>query len=74
MIVRVNELGLRIGEDHQHALYTDHEVELVRRLWDDGLSYGKIARAMEMPKSTVRDICTCRRRAQVVAKTKVIEI
>ena len=62
--VAVNERGLRIGEDHQNAKYTNGEIEMVLSLRDDGKSYGEIARLAEMPKSTVRDICTGRRRCQ----------
>ena len=45
-----------MGEHHPKARYTNHDVETVRQLRDDGLSYNAIAKAMEMPKSTVRDI------------------
>lgn len=70
--VAVNERGLRIGEDHQNARYTNREVEMVLALRDEGMSYGEIARKMEMPKSTVRDICTGRRRYQYPAGYKTV--
>lgn len=62
--VAVNECGYRIGEDHHNSRYTDSEVEMVLTLRDEGLSYGEIMRMMEIPKSTVRDICKARRRCQ----------
>ena len=62
--VAVNERGLRIGEDHQNARYTNGEIEMVLTLRDDGKSYGEITRLTEMPKSTVRDIIKGRRRCQ----------
>lgn len=51
------------GETHPHAKYSDHEVELVRRLHEvHGLGYKKIAMKLEMPVATVQSICTYRRR------------
>ena len=41
---------------------------------DDGKSYGEIARLVEMPKSTVRDICTGRRRCQYPADFKTVRV
>lgn len=72
--VAVNERGLRIGEDHQNARYTDGEVEMVLALRDDGKSYGEIARLAEMPKSTVRDICKGRRRCQCPTHWKTVRV
>lgn len=67
-VVAVNDLGLRLGEDHQNARWTDHEVSLVLDLREEGGTYTEISKAMEMPKSTVADICKYRRRAQTPAK------
>ena len=72
--VAVNERGLRIGEDHQNAKYTDGEVDMVLTLRDDGLSYGEIARKMDMPKSTVRDVCKGNRRCQVADRHKTVRV
>lgn len=63
-LVAVNEAGLPIGEDHPKARYTNREVELVLQLRDQGASYGSISRTMDMPKSTVRNICTGLTRCQ----------
>lgn len=73
-LVAVNNSGLRIGEDHPKARYTNHEIELVQQLRDQGHSYGEIARKMEMPKSTVQDICNGRRRNQYPADFKTIRV
>jgi len=54
--------GLRRGEHHPKAKLTDHEVELVRSLRSEGLSFAKIALKMEMGKTTVIDICAYRTR------------
>ena len=64
--VAVNEAGLRIGEDHPKARYTDHEIGQVLRLRDDGLGYKRIAKVMDMPKGTVRNICKGFCRCQTV--------
>lgn len=72
--VAVNDAGFRIGEDHQNARYTNGEIEMVLTLRDEGKSYGQIARLAEMPKSTVRDICTGRRRCQYPAAFKTVRV
>jgi predicted DNA-binding protein (UPF0251 family) len=58
--------GGRVGEDHQNAKLSDHEVELVRRLRAEGMSYDRIAAKMGVSKSSIADICTWRRRAVLV--------
>ncbi len=72
--IAVNNRGLRVGEDHQHARYTNREVELVLELRDSGLSYRQIACQMEMPRSTVASICTGRRRNQLPAGFKTVVV
>ena len=47
---------------------------MVLTLRDEGKSYGEIARLVEMPKSTVRDICTGRRRCQYPADFKTVRV
>ena len=64
-LVPLNRAGRRIGEGHQNARYTDHEVDLVRRLRDGGMPYRRIARKMDMPLSTVWAICACEIRAEI---------
>jgi hypothetical protein len=72
--VAVNERGRRIGEDHPNARYTDGEVGMVLELRDEGKSYGVIARLVEMPKSTVRDICKGNRRCQCATNWKTVRV
>lgn len=55
--------GERIGQDHPKAKYTDREVELVAELRRSGMGFKSIAAAMDMPRRTVRDICSGRIRA-----------
>lgn len=73
-LVAVNEHGLRIGQDHPNARYTDGEVAMVLALRDEGKSYGQIARLAEMPKSTVRSICKGYRRCQCPADYKAVRV
>lgn len=35
--------GYRHGQDHPHARLTDHEVELLRRLRDEGMTLAALA-------------------------------
>lgn len=63
-VVGVNERGLRVGEDHQHARLTDAECELIRQLHEQGVSYKKLADKFEVGKSTIADIVKFRRRGQ----------
>ena len=68
----VNERGYRIGEDHHNARYTNGEVEMVLVLRDEGLGYKAIAKRMEIPVTTVRDICLGRRRSQLVVGVRKV--
>lgn len=70
--VAVNDAGLRIGQDHQNAKYTDGEVRMVIALHEDGMSYGRIANKLDMPKSTVASICRGDRRGQPPCRWKEV--
>lgn len=55
--------GRQQGETHSGARLTDHEVELVRHLHEiEGWGYKRIAKKMDSPKRTIRDICKYRYR------------
>lgn len=73
-IVKVNEQGLRIGEDHQNALLTDAECELIRKLREGGMKYTDIAEKFEISKSTVADIVKFRRRAQHATEWRKVRV
>jgi predicted DNA-binding protein (UPF0251 family) len=66
-MVAVNDERRRIGQDHPGAVLTDHEVELVHRLREEGLSLGEIARKMEVSKGCVWKIVHGLRRGQLAA-------
>lgn len=68
--VGVNAHGLRIGENHQRALISDHDVELIRELAEGGMRYTEIAEKFEISKVTVGRICRYERRGQTVAGFK----
>lgn len=72
--IGVNELGYRVGEDHHRAKFTDHEIEQMRKLRDDGMPYARIACVMECAEATARHICTHRRRAQAPVKFKKVTL
>lgn len=74
-LVGISEFGSRVGETHHRARLSDHDVDLIRSLRDDyGLTYQAIADKFECSKSTVRDICKCRRRWQRPEKWKRIAV
>lgn len=69
--VAVNELGLRIGEDHPLAKLSDHDVELIRALAEGGMCYAVIAGKFEVSRVTIGRICRFERRGQAIADFKV---
>lgn len=64
--VALNGLGCVIGESHPRAKRTDAEVEAMRRLHDEGMSYAAIGEKFELSKGGVAKICQYTRRAQTV--------
>jgi DNA invertase Pin-like site-specific DNA recombinase len=71
-LIAVNAEGLRIGEDHPNAILTNAEVELVRRLHEDGMRYEDIAVKFELSKWAIGRICRYERRGQTVARWKSV--
>jgi DNA invertase Pin-like site-specific DNA recombinase len=55
--IGVNERGLRVGEDHQRAVLTNFDVDLMRMMRADGVAYSHLARIFECSKSQVVKIC-----------------
>lgn len=66
-IVAVSEKGVRIGEDHPFARWTDTEVDQILELRGEGRTIRAIAKIMEMPSSTVWAICSGLIRGKVPA-------
>lgn len=72
--IGINERGLRVGEDHQNAKLTDAEVELIRKLHSEGLSYKTLAVKFEVSKSLIRYIVQFKRRGQVATNWRSVHI
>lgn len=72
--VAVNERGLRIGEDHPRAELTDAEVETIRSLHAEGMSYSRLAEKFEQSKGAIAKICRYERRGQFVANFKAVPV
>ena len=73
-ITAINEYGQRIGQDHQRAVLSDAEVELMRQLAEEGMAYSELARKFEVSKWTVGRICRYERRAQTPVRFKQVHI
>jgi hypothetical protein len=73
-VVRVNERGLRIGEDHPQAKLSDVEVELLLRLRAEGWGYRRLAAKFEIARSTVKRICLGLKRSQTCAGHRVVPL
>lgn len=54
--------NIKRGEDHPQAKLTDHEVELLRQMFDEGFGYKKLAKKFEAPIRTIRNICNYKTR------------
>jgi len=75
--VKLNERGRRIGDSHPRSKLSDHEVDLIRELWEgvlepDGsitrLGVRRIARKFEISKAQVQRIVSYRQRAETISK------
>ncbi len=69
-MVGFNERGSRVGETHHRAVLSDQDVDMIRDLYETGLSYRQIADKFEISKSHARDVIKCRRRWQLVQTWK----
>lgn len=74
MLIAMNELNRRVGQDHHNARLTDGEVELIRALADGGMRYADIAEKFEINRSTVGKICRYERRGQSVDHFKRVHV
>lgn len=72
--VPLNSLGIRIGQYHQRAKLSDHDVELIRQLAEQGICYKAIATKFEISWVTVGRICRFERRSQTIAKFKKLKV
>ncbi len=66
--VHIGEYGKRVGETHGRAKLSDHEIDLVRQLKEEGMPAPEIAEKMEISKRYVYKLVNFERRASVVAE------
>lgn len=73
--VRVNQSGLRIGECHQRARFSDAQVEEMRRMHeDDGATYKEIAMMFKTNIYVVGKICRYESRNQYADRVKIVRV
>lgn len=73
-MLAVNERGLRIGEDHQNAVLTNREVEMLLELRiTDRLGYRRLSAMFDVSKAQVRRIISGQQRSQLVAVYRVAD-
>ncbi|MCQ4325768.1 hypothetical protein CXK94_08380 [Stutzerimonas stutzeri] len=64
-MVAVNELNLRIGEDHCNAKLSNRDVDSIRELHEEhGASYDRLLDWFPVSKSLIAKICRYEIRAQ----------
>lgn len=68
-LVRVNDAGRRVGEEHPRARLTDRDVELVLAMRDEGLSHRQLADKFEISRAQVGRILRSETRNQLVTRT-----
>ena len=66
--------GRRVGESHPKAKLSDHEVDLIRTLADEGMSYRTLAVKFEVLKSVIQKIVKCDRRAVLAVRIKRVPV
>ena len=64
--------GWRVGETHHNAKLTDHDVELIRLLHEDGMNCVEIAKKFECSRTTVSGIVNYRERVNVKNGTNYV--
>lgn len=69
-LIQIGEYGKRIGESHGRAKLTDHEIDLVRQLKEQGMPAAEIADKMEISKRYVYKLANFERRASIVAQCR----
>ncbi len=67
-MVQIGEYGRRVGESHGRAKLSDHEIDLVRQLREDGMPAAEIAEKFEVGKRYVYKVVNFERRASIVAE------
>lgn len=68
-LIRVNDRGYPVGQDHHRAKLTDHEVDLILELAADGMSYRTIADKFEISFRHVGRLVHGEKRSQLITTT-----
>jgi hypothetical protein len=76
-LVAINYKGRRIGQDHHRARFTDHEIELMRQMYEEHpvghklhVGFRKLAVIWGCSKALIVRVVTYDLRAQHAAKFK----
>ena len=64
----VNESGHVVGETHPRAILSDHEVDLMLQLRDEGYSLSWLAAKFEVSKACTQHVCSGKTRSHVVVR------
>ncbi len=67
-LVQIGEYGKRVNESHGMAKLSDHEIDLVRQLKEEGMPAAAIAEKFEVSKRYVYKLVNYERRASIVAQ------
>lgn len=71
-LLQFSDEGRRIGETHHKAVLSDHEVQLLLELREEGKTYSWLAMKFEISKMTVRSICRGRTRGIAAARVVIV--
>ncbi len=66
--VHIGEYGKRVGETHGRAKLSDHEIDLVRQLKEEGMPAPEIAEKFAVSKRYDYKLVNFERRASIVAQ------
>lgn len=69
--VGYNEYHRQVGESHHRAKLTDEDIERIRSLHEDGMTYSALAGIFNMAVSSIAKICRFERRNNLVVYWKV---
>lgn len=68
-LVRVNDRGYAVGEDHHRSKLTNHEVDLLLELLAAGMSQREVARKFEVSQKHVWRLAHGTNRSQLITRT-----
>lgn len=69
-MIGVSDKGVPVGEYSPRAKYTDHEIDEIFLLREEGYSFGEIGKMLDMPKQTAWAVYVGRIRSCQIARWK----